>query len=105
MGLPERGHGNLPAVPAGSLHALMAALDHVRRVAPTVAHRACHVPLTVVVDDDMHVRARLPLRAGQAVDHAGRQLTAVEIGDQLTAAVSMKTGVTVSPDVQLDPRS
>ena len=75
-------------MPAGSLHTLMAALDHVGRAAPTVAHRACHVPLTVVVDDDMHLRARRPLGVVQAVDHAGRQLTAVEIGDQLAAAVS-----------------
>ena len=105
VGLPEGRHRYLPAVPAGALHALVAALDHFGRVSSAVAHRACHMPLTVVVDDDVQVRAGRPLGASQAVDHPGRQLTAVEIGDQLVAVVAMKTGAAVSADVEPDPGS
>ena len=49
------------------------------------------MPLAVIVDDDVQVCARRPRGVGQAVGHPGGQLTAVQIGDQIVAAVAVES--------------
>ena len=70
-----------------------------------MSHRADHMPLTVIIDDDVQLRAGRPFGASQTVDHPGQQLTAVEIGNQLVAVVAVKTGPAVSADVKPHPGS
>ena len=81
----------------------IAALDDLGRVAPTLAHRARHMPLAVIVEDDVQVRAGRPRGVGQPVGHSRRQLAAVQIGDQFIAAVAVKARAAVGTDVEPDP--
>src|SRR6516225_10483253 len=53
----------------------------------------------------MQLRAGRPFGGGQTFGHPGGQLAAVEIGDQLIAAVAMKSGAAVSADVEPDAGS